>query len=101
MRKIFFISAVSLFFQIPVTSAQGLIEGKCSIVIENLRNYYQNDSLAIEYFKSAYVIDDLKIQNHIYVKKTGEVLSFFLLPENKNLTCSFRGWRNQKDLIIK
>lgn len=88
-------------FVLPSSQAQGLVNGECCKVITNLRNYYNNDSVAIEYFKLHYQLDNKEIQKKILNRNSDWIIRFFQMSEHAKLSCYIKGWYNQKDLIIK
>ncbi|MCY1635848.1 hypothetical protein [Marinifilum sp. D737] len=63
-----------------------ILSGKCVFVLNQLKDHFKNDSIAVDYFKTKYFI----IQEGRYTKctfKTQKCVEFFTDPKNKNLKC--------------
>ena len=95
---IFIISISSLFAQ-----KKGIpIEGKCSEVINGLKDYLKNDTLVINYFKDFYKVSSINIPTDLYNKNASEIIDFFNEPVRKNsCLCRIRGWRERNVLLIE
>lgn len=63
--------------------------GSCNNVIEFLRMYQDNDSVAIEIFKDEYKIDNMpyRQQEWLFKKTYIEIIQYFNWEENKKYHC--------------
>lgn len=78
------------------------VEGKCFEIIQALRLNFQNDTLAINYFKDFYTVPKISDPKTFYKKDISEFIHFFNSPKRKDsYKCYMRGWREKDVLLIK
>ena len=74
------------------------VEGKCYEIIQGLRDYYNNDTLAINHFRDFYTVPHLSISIlvDLYKRDVSEIIGFFSESSRRNsCTCYMRGWRER------
>lgn len=107
MKKILFLIFILCAFSVSVFSQRKtrkiIFEDKCHVVIEEYRNFFENDSLAIKEFRDDYVIDTRNISSmglsQLFSKKPSEIIAFFNTDAGKKHECYIKGYRNRYDLL--
>lgn len=95
MKKILFLLVLFLSFKSFAQEGKPtaiIFKGKCSVILEHLRNDFQNDSIAVNYFKGHYfIINNVKAKQMVATKDYKEIVHFFSIPENMGIRCCLYG----------
>lgn len=103
MKKVVLLLFSLLFaYNLNAQKKDILVEGKCFDIIEALRDYYKNDTLAINHFRDFYTAHSLSVSTSVELtqKTVDEAIRFFSDLRRRNFCiCTLKGWREKNVLL--
>lgn len=78
-----------------------IISGNCQVVMNTLRKYQSNDSIAVDIFKKEYVIDNMQNTENLFKKQYTEIIHFFESKNGQKYNCHLKDTKMVDPILLK
>ena len=102
MKKYIVLILLMVFFTTKNHSQNiGLIkEGKCYMVLNNIREQVDNDSIAVALFKLNYVVAKVDT-NYLFKRRPTDIIKYFNLIRNRSSSCILKRFYYDDKVLLE